>query len=170
MKGEKPTMNEKSTEPGAGFSPADAQALLQSVFAPWVRALSLETLAFDASGGDFILPQNADLCLSGGPGQNVICGQAVMAVADTVSVLTLAGVNKRFRNCTTLDMATNFLRPLMLGPVAIRGEVLSNGRKSALVRVELRQAPLGKPAGKPSGKPVGKLAATANCAFLYLED
>ena len=146
----------------ASFGTAQADELLATVFAPWVRALNLGVSGFDASGGDFILPENSELCLSGGPGTNVICGQAVMAVADTVSVLTLAGVNGRFRNCTTLDMATNFLRPLMLGPVAIRGEVLSNGRKSALVRVELRQA--------MAGKPLGKLAATANCAFMYLED
>ncbi|MEZ5872360.1 MAG: PaaI family thioesterase [Nitratireductor sp.] len=144
------------------FGTSDADDLLATVFAPWVRALKLKATGFDANGGDFTLPENRDLCLSGGPGTDVICGQAVMAVADTVSVLTLAGVNKRFRNCTTLDMATNFLRPLMLGPVSIRGEVLSNGRKSALVRVEMRQA--------LDGKPLGKLAATANCAFLYLED
>lgn len=144
------------------FGAKEADDLLATVFAPWVRALNLRATGFDATGGDFILPENSDLCLSGGPGTNVICGQAVMAVADTVSVLTLAGVNKRFRNCTTIDMATNFLRPLMLGEVVIRGEVLSNGRKTALVRVELRQA--------KDGVTTGKLAATANCAFLYLED
>ena len=81
----------------ASFGTAQADELLATVFAPWVRALNLGVSGFDASGGDFILPENSELCLSGGPGTNVICGQAVMAVADTVSVLTLAGVWLRRR-------------------------------------------------------------------------
>ncbi|MFZ1813262.1 MAG: PaaI family thioesterase [Rhizobiaceae bacterium] len=140
------------------FSPIDAQELLASVFAPWVQALNIRVAGFDEAGGDFEVPENRDICLRGGPGEGVICGQAVCSIADTVAVLTLAGVNKRFRNCTTLDLSCNFLRPLPVGPVDVRAEAISNGRKTAVVRCEFRSA----------GS--SKLAATANCAFLYLED
>ena len=141
-----------------GFSPGDAQDLLDSVLAPWVVSMGIKVTAFEATGGDFRVPENSALALRGGPGKGVLCGQAVAAIADTVSVLTLAGVNGRFRNCTTNDFSCNFLRPLMQGEVAVRAEVLANGRRSATVRVDIRQA---------GG---GKLAATAHLAFLYLED
>ncbi len=140
------------------FSPRDAEKLLAEVFAPWIAGMGLRVEAFDATGGDFVLDENSALALRGGPGRGVICGQAIAAVADTVAVLTLAGVNGRFRNCTTNDFSVNFLRPLMQGEVAIRAEALSNGRRSATVRVEVRQ------------QKGGKLAATAHLAFLYLED
>ena len=141
----------------SAFGPPEAARLLAGVFAPWVCALNLQPLAFDEAGGDFLLPANADLTLNGGPGKGVICGQATAAIADTVSVLTLSAANGRFRTLTTTDMSCTFLRPLMLGDVAVRVHILSNGRKTAACRTELRQ----------HGKE--KLAMTANCTFLYLE-
>ena len=140
------------------FTTDMAQTLLAEVFAPWVNQIGLKAEFLEADGGNFVVPDNAALALRGGPGEGVVCGQAVAAIADTVSVLTLAGANGRFRNCTTIDFSCNFLRPLMRGEIAVRTQVLANGRKTATVRVEIRQA---------GG---GKLAATAHCAFLYLED
>lgn len=137
---------------------ADIAALLKDVFAPWVQELQLNVLELTETGGRFLLPKNEKLVRGGGDGPQVVCGQALAAAADTLSVLALSHLNGRFRNCTTVDMTTHFMRPLMLGDVEATVEAVSNGRRMAVTRVEFR-AP-----------DQVKIAATATCAFAYLED
>ncbi|EKF43437.1 PaaI family thioesterase [Nitratireductor indicus] len=126
---------------------------LQSVFAPWIAALGIEALSADDGGGDFLLPENRDLAHAGG----VICGQATASAADTCAVAAIAAANGRFRPCTTVDMTTHFIRPLKPGPVSIRVDLLSNGRRMAYLRVEMRA----------KGDP--RLAFTATGAYAYLD-
>ncbi|MAS13304.1 MAG: hypothetical protein CMH69_08375 [Nitratireductor sp.] len=130
-----------------------ARETLQSVFAPWIKALAIEALSADETGVDFRLPENADLVHVGG----VICGQATASAADTCAVAALSAANGHFRTCTTVDMTTHFIRPLKPGPLAIRVEILSNGRRMAYVRVEMR------------GESDPRLAFTATGAYAYLE-
>jgi len=138
----------------SAFGVTQASETLQKVFAPWIVELGLEPVAFDATGGDFMLPENASLVHVGG----VICGQATASAADTCSVVALAALNGRFRICTTVDLTTHFIRPLKPGPVDIRVEVLSNGKRMAYTRVEMR------------AKGDARIAVTATSAFAYLED
>jgi len=140
------------------FDTPEMQALLADIFAPWIQDLSIRPLEKTPTGARFILPESPRLVRTGGNGAAVICGQAVAAAADTASVLTLSGLNGRFRNCTTVDLNTHFMRPLMLGDVEITIEALSNGRRMAVTRSEFRAC------GSD------KLAATATCTFAYLED
>ena len=136
------------------FGVAEARDVLARVFAPWIVELGLEPVGFDAGGGDFLLPENPSLVHVGG----VICGQATASAADTCSVVALAALNGRFRICTTVDLTTHFIRPLKPGPVDIRVDVLSNGKRMAYTRVEMR------------AKGEAKVAVTATSAFAYLED
>ena len=136
------------------FGVAEARDTLRRVFAPWIVDLGLEPVSFDKGGGDFLLPENPRLVHIGG----VICGQATASAADTCSVVALAALNGRFRICTTVDLTTHFIRPLKPGPVEIRVEVLSNGKRMAYTRVEMR------------AKGEAKVAVTATSAFAYLED
>jgi acyl-coenzyme A thioesterase PaaI-like protein len=136
------------------FGVKEANETLAKVFAPWIVDLALEPVSFEAAGGYFILPENPRLVHIGG----VICGQATAAAADTCSVVTLAAMNGRFRICTTVDLTTHFIRPLKPGPVDIRVEVLSNGRRMAYTRVEMK------------AKGETKVAVSATSAFAYLED
>lgn len=131
-----------------------ARETLARVFAPWIVDLGLEPLSFDASGGDFLLPANPRLVHVGG----VICGQATASAADTAAVATLTALNGRFRVCTTVDLTTHFIRPLKPGDVAVRVEILSNGKRMAYTRVEMHQAN------------DTRTAVTATSAFAYLED
>jgi acyl-coenzyme A thioesterase PaaI-like protein len=142
------------------FGTEEMAALLGEVFAPWVQALGIEPVAAGETAV-FHLPSGPEVARGGG-GVSVLCGQAIAAAADTCSVLALSGLNGRFRNCTTVDLTTHFLRPVT-GPAAeLRVEAVSNGRRMAVTRVEVRG--IGE-----DGAP-GKLAATATCAFAYLED
>lgn len=139
------------------FGVADANALLGEVFAPWVQALGIQVRGLDPRGGDFRLPFDDQLVRGGGEGGGVVCGQAVAAAADTASVVALSAMNGRFRACTTVDLTVHFMRPLAGGDVEIRVDILSNGRRMAVTRVEFRGAN-------------GKLGASTTCAFAYLQD
>jgi acyl-coenzyme A thioesterase PaaI-like protein len=141
--------------------PEAVGALYAEVFAPWVQALGLVPTEVSPAGAVFRLPCGPEVARGGGDGPPVLCGQAMAAAADTASVLTLSALNGRFRNCTTVDLTTHFLRPVLTPQAEIRVEALSNGRRMATTRVEVR--PL-------DGAAPGKLAATATCAFAYLED
>lgn len=130
-----------------------ANETLAAVFAPWIKAMRLEAVAMDAAGGDFRLPENGDLVHAGG----IICGQATASAADTCAVAALSAANGRFRPVTTVDLTTHFIRPLKPGPVDVRVEVLSNGRRMAYVRVEMR------------AEGDERVAFTATGAYAYLE-
>lgn len=143
-------MNETGSET---FGISEMQALLAEMFAPWIQLLNIEATEVTAQGGHFELPENADLSREGG----IICGQAIAAVADTVGVLCLSAHNGRFRQVTTVDMTTHFMRPLMKGAVEAKVTILSNGRRMATLRVDFRQA----------GK--NKVCAGATCAYAYLD-
>lgn len=140
------------------MTPQQATELLQSHFAPWVGAMGLEAVSFDAAGGDFRLPEAAELCRPVPGAAAILCGQAVMAAADTCSVLALLAQAGRLRALTTVDLTTHFLRPLPKGPVAIRVNVLASGRRMATTRAEFRS------------EGSERLAASAQCGFAFLED
>ena len=99
---------------------------------------------------------NDNLVRGGGEGPPVVCGQAIASAADTCSVLALTGFNKKFRNCTTVDMTSHFMRPLMNDGIEIKVKVLSSGRKMAVVQSSFKNSS-------------GKLAATATCTFALLD-
>lgn len=138
------------------WTPAEAQDFLSDVFAPWIKALGLKCTGVTSDSATFLLPENADLSRGGGEGGGVVCGQAVAAAADTCSVVALAATRGAFRPCTTVDLTTHFMRPLPEGDVELTVTALSNGRRMATTRTEFRS-------------PGGKLAATATCAFAYLD-
>ena len=140
------------------FTPQDATNLLAEVFAPWVQALNLRPEAFSASEATFTLPANDALYLTGGPGSGLVCGQAIAAAADTAVVLALSGANGRFRKCTTVDLSTNFLRPLPGGDTKIVVTIESNGRKMAVCRIAFY------------AEGSKKAAALSTATFMYLED
>ncbi|GLS28912.1 Acyl-coenzyme A thioesterase PaaI, contains HGG motif [Mesorhizobium albiziae] len=138
----------------AEFGVKEAEDLIGRIFAPWIVDLGLKPVAFDATGGDFHLPENRKLVHVGG----VVCGQATAAAADTASVVTLSALNGRFRVCTTVDLTTHFIRPLPPGEIRIRVDVLSNGKRMAFTRAEMR------------AQEDPRVAVSATMAFSYLED
>ena len=140
------------------FGVGDVAAFLEQVFAPWVQDLGIETVGVTEAGARFRLPENEALVRQNKGAPAIVCGQAIAAVADTASVLTLCLLNKRIRNCTTVDMTTHFLRPIPLGDVEVEIEAVSNGRRMAVTRARFRAAGSEKP------------AAVATCTFAYLED
>ena len=71
--------------PDAVFDVAAAQALLDEVTAPWVRALGLRVVEIGPARSRFHLPFGEALTRDAG----MICGQAIVAAADTAMIAVI---------------------------------------------------------------------------------
>ena len=131
----------------------DLQALLDRLFAPWVNALRMKVTDVHPDGLTLRLPVKAHTVHSGG----VLCGQAMMAAADTAMVLAISSKLGGFQPMTTVQMQTSFLRPIPAAAEAVwlRATVLKAGRQLVFGQIDLVLAN-------------GSLAAqaTSTCALL----
>jgi uncharacterized protein (TIGR00369 family) len=118
------------------------QAALPEYFAPWVQELGLRVEAFDEDSVTLRLPQDARLSRSGG----TLCGQAMMAAADTAMVLALIRHFGAFRPCTTVQMNTSFLKPLSGQDALVQARVIRAGKSLAFGEIDTRGADDGKSA------------------------
>lgn len=116
------------------------QSALAEYFAPWVQQLGLRVEHFDAESVTLRLPQSDALSRVGG----MLCGQAMMAAADTAMVLALINHLGNFRPCTTVQMNTSFLKPLSNQDVLVQARVLRAGKTLAFGEIDLRGATDGK--------------------------
>jgi uncharacterized protein (TIGR00369 family) len=116
------------------------QAALPEYFAPWVQALGLRAEAFDADSVTLRLPHNDQLSRTG----DMLCGQAMMAAADTAMVLALINQFGQFRPCTTVQMNTSFLRPLSGQDALVQAKVVRAGKALAFGEIDIRGAQDGK--------------------------
>lgn len=115
-------------------------AALAEYFAPWVQALGLRAENVEADSVTLRLPQNAQLARHGG----MLCGQAMMAAADTAMVMALIAQSGAFRPCTTVQMNTSFLKPLSGQDALVQARVLRSGKTLAFGEIDIRGAEDGK--------------------------
>ncbi len=112
------------------------QAALADYFAPWVQALGLVVETADADSVTLRLPHSDQLSRTGG----MLCGQAMMAAADTAMVLALINHFGQFRPCTTVQMSTSFLKPLSNQDALVQARVLRAGKAMAFGEIDIRGA------------------------------
>lgn len=122
------------------------QAALADYFAPWVQALHLQVHAVDADSVTVRLLRDEQLSRVGG----MLCGQAMMAAADTAVALALINHFGEFRPCTTVQMSTSFLRPLLKQDALVRARIVRAGKSLAFGEVDIRGADDGKSASRSS--------------------
>src|SRR5919107_2895495 len=115
------------------FGRADAERLLGEVFAPWIQSLHLSVEAIEADGAVLRLPFSRDLCRDNG----VICGQALMSLADTAMVFAVSAASRGYRPMTTVDQAIHLLKPAANVDVLADARILRLGRTMAFGRVTL---------------------------------
>lgn len=139
------------------FGVEDARRVLADVFAPWVRDLGLflEAIEFEPPlnaaadwqpGATLRMAYSERLCRHGG----VICGQALMALADTAMVMAILAANRGYRPVTTVDQTTHFMRPIAASDVLASARVVRLGRTMSFGRVTLLSAADNKPAAMVS--------------------
>ena len=116
------------------------QQALTDLFAPWVQALGLQVESWGPGEVTLHLPQSDQLSRVGG----VLCGQAMMAAADTAMVLALISHFGEFRPCSTVQLSSSFLKPLSGQDAWITAKVLRAGKTMAFGEIDLRGANDGK--------------------------
>jgi uncharacterized protein (TIGR00369 family) len=116
------------------------QNALVEYFAPWVQALGLQVQSCDTGKVTLRLPVTDQLARSGG----MLCGQAMMAAADTAMVLALMAQFGEFRPCTTVQMNTSFLKPLAGQDALVTATVLRAGKALAFGEIDICGAQDGK--------------------------
>lgn len=116
------------------------RAALTEYFAPWVQALGLKVEARKSEGVVLRLPQSVQLSRVGG----MLCGQAMMAAADSAMVLALINHFGEFRPCTTVQLSTSFLKPLSNQDALVEARIVRAGKALAFGEIDIRGAEDGK--------------------------
>ena len=145
------TTGEKGSSTTEDAMRAQATRWLADLFAPWVQSPGLRPVKVGGGGAGLSLPFDAKLCREGG----TICGQALMAAADTAMVIAIAGQLGEFRPMTTVGQTISFMRPVSAGDVRVLARVLKPGRTLAFGEIEIVGAD-------------GKLAAHATTTYALL--
>ena len=132
---------------------AALQRLLEAVCAPWVQAMGLQVRELQPNGLLLGLPLTPALVHGGG----VLCGQALMAAADTAMVLAISRQLGGFRPMTTVQLQTSFMRPIPAnsGDAAVLASVLRAGKSLVFGEVHVHDA-------------AGRLAAHATTTYALL--
>ena len=138
-------------EETAKFGIEDARRVLGEVFAPLVMDLNLSIENFDFDppqgasdwqpGAVLRMPFSERLCRVGG----IVCGQALMAFADTAMVIATLADNRGQRLMTTVDQTTHFMRAASASDVLADARVVRLGRTMSFGRVTLSTAADNKP-------------------------
>ncbi len=118
------------------MTPQSFDNALSENFAPWVQALNLRLESCDESSVVLRLPQQAQLARIGG----MVCGQALMAAADTCMVFALMQHWGELRPCTTVQMNTSFLKPLSGQDALVEGRLVRVGKSLAFGEIDIRGA------------------------------
>jgi uncharacterized protein (TIGR00369 family) len=147
--GEEPAFMQQ--QQAAEFGIGEAKRVLGEVFAPWVQDLNLSIEAFNYEapeatadwqpGAILRLPFSERLCRIGG----IVCGQALMAFADTAMVIANLAANRLYRPMTTVDQTTHFMRAVIASDVLADARVVRLGRTMSFGRVTLLSAADNKP-------------------------
>ena len=116
------------------FDKAAATALLKTVFAQWVQDLDLSIESVDAERAVLRMRFSDKLCRDNG----VVCGQALMSLADTAMVSAISSAAGEYFPMTTVDQTIHFLRPAMRADLLADARVIRLGRTMAFGSVSIR--------------------------------
>jgi uncharacterized protein (TIGR00369 family) len=111
---------------------------LARLFAPWVRDLDLRVIEARAGEVTLALPVTSRHVHEGG----VLCGQTMMAAADTAMVLAVMTRLGGFKPMTTVQLQTSFLRQVAgtSGSARVVARVLRMGRSLVFGEVQILNA------------------------------
>ncbi|MER7503607.1 PaaI family thioesterase [Nonomuraea pusilla] len=111
----------------------DAQAILREYFAPWIQRLGLVVEEVGERHAVLRLPWSDDLAREGGG----LCGQAMMAAADTATVVAVSAARGGFVPMTTVQQSTTFQRPVVGKDVLVQVRLTKLGRTLAFSEITL---------------------------------
>jgi uncharacterized protein (TIGR00369 family) len=131
---------------------AEADKILSANFAPWVLELGLtvESLADDRA--TLRLPWSDRLSREGGG----LSGQALMAAADTATVIAVSAARGAYGPMTTVQQSTSFQRAVTGSDVLIEAVLTKLGRRMAFADITM------------TAEASGELAARASTVYALL--
>src|SRR3954462_4068784 len=146
------SLMQRGQQQAPDFGIEEARRVLGDVFAPWVQDLGLSISAIEYTppsdaaadwqpGAILRMAFSERLCRHGG----VVCGQALMALADTAMVIAILAANRGYRPMTTVDQTTHFMRAVISSDVLADARVVRLGRTMSFGRVTLSSATDNKP-------------------------
>jgi uncharacterized protein (TIGR00369 family) len=132
---------------------AGLQATLEELGAEYTKRLGLRVETAAPGEVTLTLPVTPELVHGGG----VLCGQAILAAADTAMLLAMIAQLGEFKPMTTVQLQASFLRPVAreTTAVAVIARVLRFGKTLSYGEVEFRTAD-------------GRLAAHATMTYALL--
>jgi uncharacterized protein (TIGR00369 family) len=116
---------------GVTLKPTDGDKILRDNFAPWVLDLGLRVEELGERQATLRLPWSDRLAREGGG----MSGQALMAAADTATVIAISAAKGAFGPMTTVQQSTTFQRPIIGKDVLVMATITKLGRTLAFVEV-----------------------------------
>jgi len=101
-----------------------AESVLIEMFAPWVQELDIRIDKIDDGEAILRVPTSKRLNREGG----TICGQAIMAVADTAMVFAISSALDKFAPMTTVSQSSSFLRAAADKDLISHASIIKLGR------------------------------------------
>jgi uncharacterized protein (TIGR00369 family) len=129
-------MTPPSQTPPSPFTPADGNAVLAEHFAPWVRDLGLDVTDVRPNEATLRLPWSDRLAREGG----ALSGQALMAAADTATVIAVCATRGGYGPMTTVQQSTTFQRPIVGVDVYVTARLTKLGRTLAFADITMTAA------------------------------
>ena len=132
---------------------AGLQATLEKLAAEYTKRLGLRVETSAPGEVTLTLPVTPELVHGGG----VLCGQAILAAADTAMLLAMIAQLGEFRPMTTVQLQTSFIRPIPRDAVEVllTARILRRGKSLAFGEISVRT-------------PDGKLAAQSTTTYALL--
>lgn len=118
-----------------------AEDILKQNFAPWVQELNIEFGTLKDGTAILRSPSSPHLNRVGG----TVCGQAIMALADTAMVFAIATFSGELVPLTTVNQTSSFLRPAADATLVAEARVIKRGRVILYGEVNLHTGLLDKP-------------------------
>ncbi|MGW1543818.1 PaaI family thioesterase [Streptomyces sp. NPDC002309] len=131
---------------------AEADKILSANFAPWVLGLALSVEDLGEDRATLRLPWSAALAREGG----ALCGQALMAAADTATVIAVSAARGAFVPMTTVQQSTSFQRAVTESDVLITAALTKLGRRTAFADISM------------TAERTGELAAHASTVYALM--
>ncbi|WP_406344011.1 PaaI family thioesterase [Streptomyces sp. NBC_00648] len=128
------------------MTPQAAQQILADNFAPWVLDLNLGVVEVGAAHAVLRLPWDARLARDGGG----MSGQAMMAAADTATVIAVSAARGTYGPMTTVQQSTSFQRAVVGADVLVDARVTKLGKRMAFAEITLTAEGMDEPAARAS--------------------
>ncbi|GGN63299.1 hypothetical protein GCM10011579_031450 [Streptomyces albiflavescens] len=112
---------------------AEADKILADHFAPWVLDLGLSVAELGDQRAILRLPWSARLAREGGS----LSGQALMAAADTATVIAVSAARGAFVPMTTVQQSTSFQRAVTDADVLVEAVLTKLGRRMAFADITM---------------------------------